>query len=88
MFSSRLNWSPRPNRLSALREEKRRTDTQVPDLTESNPTRVGLAYPQAEILAALADTSALRYHPAARGIDSAREAVAGYYRDRGTRVDP
>ena len=57
------------------------------DLTESNPTRVGLAYPQAEILGALADTRALRYHPSPRGLDSAREAVAGYYGDRGTPVE-
>ena len=87
MFSSRLNWSQRPNRLSALLEEKRRSGAQVLDLTESNPTRVGLVYPHAEILAALADASALRYHPSPRGLDSAREAVAGYYRDRGTQVD-
>jgi len=59
----------------------------VLDLTESNPTRVGLAYPQAEILGALADTRALRYHPSPRGLDSAREAVAGYYGDRGTPVE-
>jgi len=58
----------------------------VLDLTESNPTRAGLAYAEAEILAALADASALRYQPSPRGIDSAREAVAAYYRDRGTPV--
>jgi alanine-synthesizing transaminase len=87
VFSSRLNWSQRQNRLSALLDEKRRNGTQVLDLTESNPTRAGLAYPQAEILAALADPTALRYHPSPRGLDSAREAVAGYYRDRGTQID-
>jgi len=86
VFSSRLNWSQRPNRLSTLLDEKRQSGTQVLDLTESNPTRVGLAYPEAEILAALADTSALRYHPSPRGLDSAREAVAAYYRDRGTQI--
>jgi aspartate/methionine/tyrosine aminotransferase len=86
VFSNRLNWSQRPNRLSVLLEEKRRSGTQVLDLTESNPTRAGLAYPQAEILAALADASALRYHPSPRGLDTAREAVAGYYRDRGTQI--
>ena len=86
MFSSRLNWSQRPNRLSTLLDEKRRSGTQVLDLTESNPTRVGLEYPEAEILAALADASALRYHPSPRGLDSAREAVAAYYRDRGTQI--
>ena len=58
----------------------------VLDLTESNPTRVGLDYPQTEILAALADASALRYHPAPRGIASARDAVSGYYRRHGDRI--
>lgn len=87
MLSSRLNWSQRQNRLSALLDEKRRSGTPVLDLTESNPTRVGLAYPQAEILGALADTRALRYHPSPRGLDSAREAVASYYGDRGTPIE-
>jgi aspartate/methionine/tyrosine aminotransferase len=86
VFSGRLNWSQQPNRLSALLEKKRQAGTTVLDLTESNPTRVGLDYPQAEILAALADANALRYHPAPRGIDSARDAVAAYYRDRGTPI--
>jgi hypothetical protein len=86
VFSDRLNWSQQPNRLSALLEKKRQAGTTVLDLTESNPTRVGLDYPQAEILAALADANALRYHPAPRGIDSARDAVAAYYRDRGTPI--
>ncbi|MCU1340013.1 MAG: aminotransferase [Bryobacterales bacterium] len=86
MFSSRLNWTQRPNRLSTLLAEKRQAGAQVLDLTESNPTRVGLAYPEAEILAALADASALRYHPAPQGMDSARGAVAGYYHERGTDI--
>src|SRR6185369_3423666 len=38
-----------------------------------------LAYPQAEILAALAEPSGLRYEPTPRGLDSAREAVARHY---------
>jgi hypothetical protein len=88
VFSSRLNWNVRPNRISALWAEKLRAGAPVLDLTESNPTRAGLAYPQAEILAAVADTSTLRYHPSPRGLDSAREAVAGYYGDRGTLASP
>jgi len=88
VFSSRLNWSQHPNRLSILLAEKRQAGAQILDLTESNPTRVGLAYPQAEILDALGVASALRYHPSPRGLDSAREAVAGYYHDRGTEISP
>ena len=88
MFSSRLNWSQRQNRLSALLAQKRQAGSPVLDLTESNPTRVGLVYPQSEILAALIDENALSYHPSPRGIEAAREAVARYYRDRGTQIDP
>jgi alanine-synthesizing transaminase len=87
LFSNRLNWNLRPNRISTLVAEKRQAGSPILDLTESNPTRVGLVYPQVEILAALADPSALTYRPSPRGLDSAREAVAGYYRDRGTQVD-
>ena len=64
--------------------EKRRDGAPFLDLTESNPTHAGLAYPQAEILAALADAHSLQYEPSPRGLNTAREAVAGYYRDRGT----
>jgi len=70
--------------LSALAAEKHRDGVQVLDLTESNPTHAGVAYPQAEILAALADAHSLRYQPSPRGLDSAREAVAAYYCVRGT----
>jgi alanine-synthesizing transaminase len=84
VFSSRLHWSLPPNRLSTLLAEKRQAGSEVLDLTESNPTRAGLAYPNTDILAALTDASVLRYHPSPRGLDTARETVAGYYRDRGT----
>jgi alanine-synthesizing transaminase len=86
VFSSRLNWGFRPNALSALLAEKRRTG--VLDLTESNPTQAGLVYPSGEILAALTDERALRYDPAPRGLGSARDAVAQYYRERGADVPP
>ena len=52
-------------------------------MTESNPTRAGLLYPEREVLGAFADAAALRYDPAPRGLASAREAVSQYYADRG-----
>ncbi len=88
MFSSRLNWSLRLNPLSALLAEKRTAGAAILDLTESNPTRAGLAYPRAGILAALSDERALRYDPAPRGLVTAREAVTAYYRERGVDVPP
>jgi len=49
------------------------------DLTSSNPTSCGLAYPRAELLEALAQASVLGYAPDARGSGTAREAVAAYH---------
>jgi alanine-synthesizing transaminase len=57
------------------------------DLSESNPTQVGLEYPAA-LLDALADPCALRYEPDPLGLRSAREAVAGEFARRGANVDP
>jgi len=58
------------------------------DLTESNPTRVGFAYPADEILSALGDARALVYEPAPAGLQAAREAVVGYYAARASAVEP
>jgi aspartate/methionine/tyrosine aminotransferase len=57
------------------------------DLTESNPTRVGLPYPP-QGLDALADPRAARYEPHPLGMAIAREAVARDAERRGARVDP
>src|SRR5450432_1260689 len=86
VFSSRLQWDSQPNPLSVLLAEKRRDGAAILDLTESNPTHAGLDYPGDELLAALADTQALRYDPEPRGLLSAREAVSAYYAQRGVEV--
>lgn len=88
MFSSRLAWDLRPNRLSALVEVKRRAGAAILDLTESNPTRAGFSYPAEEILEALADARSMRYEPAPAGAWQARQAVAGYYAARGQAIEP
>ena len=87
MFSSRLHWDLRPNPLAQLLEAKRRGGAAILDLTESNPTRAGFAYPEQEILQALAQPRSLLYEPSPAGLPSAREAVAEYYRSRGQRID-
>ena len=86
MFSSRFQWDLRPNRLTSLLAQKRAARAPILDLTESNPTRASLEYPQ-EILSALNDPRALRYDPAPAGMETARRAVADYYDSRGHRVD-
>ncbi len=86
MFSSRLNWDLRQNRISALLEAMRRAGARILDLTESNPTQAGLSYPAGEILEALGDARSLRYAPSPAGAAEAREAVSAYYAARGTSV--
>jgi aspartate/methionine/tyrosine aminotransferase len=88
MFSRRLPWPYSPNRLSRLLEEKRDRGAAVLDLTESNPTRVGLSYPSESIAAALADPGVALYEPSPRGLETARAAVAANHAARGRPVDP
>ena len=80
MFSRRTAWSAAPNRIAAALEQRRRSGRPVLDLTETNPTQVGLPMPGAEIRAALADAGALRYEPTPFGHAAARAAVAAYHR--------
>ncbi|HYV86066.1 MAG TPA: pyridoxal phosphate-dependent aminotransferase [Patescibacteria group bacterium] len=86
MFSRRLAWPPRENRLAALLREKRAAGRALLDLTESNPTRVGLSYPAAGIAAALADPGVAAYDPDPRGLRATREAVAAWCGRRGLAV--
>jgi len=87
MLSARVPARWRPNRVArALGRIRARADAVI-DLTESNPTRVGLCYPPG-ILDALADESGLAYDPQPRGLAVAREAVARHLGRQGVRVDP
>ncbi len=79
MFSRRTAWSIAPNRIAAALEDRRRSGRPVLDLTQTNPTRVGLRMPEAEIRAALADARALRYEPTPFGHAAARAAVSAYH---------
>ncbi len=88
MFSRRLPARFDPNALALRLEEKRGAGARLIDLTESNPTRVGLAPSGEEIAAALADPATARHDPDPRGLLSAREAVAAYYAERGLPVRP
>ena len=83
MTSSRLPDNLQPNALSIAIEDKRRRKAPFIDLTESNPTRVGLSYP-ADLFEALTNPKGLEYDPLPLGLWSARAAVAADFRRRGT----
>jgi alanine-synthesizing transaminase len=85
--SSRLPRESAPNALSQALDALRRAGTPYVDLTESNPTRAGIPYPD-DLLRPLSSPAALRYEPHPLGLGAAREAVAADYARRGARIDP
>ena len=82
MVSSRLPSSLEPNALARAIQARRPGAGGVIDLTESNPTRVGLTYPTG-LLAPLADARAIEYDPQPLGLWTARAAIAADFRRRG-----
>ncbi len=85
-FARRTSWNLTTNRYTDALDAHRRAGKELLDLTASNPTTVGLQYNEAELLRALSDRRALRYDPQPKGLLTAREAVAGYYAERGIAV--
>jgi alanine-synthesizing transaminase len=85
MFSRRTDWKLTPNRFTQAQQESHAAGREVLDLTISNPTRVGLHYDNEAITKSLTDSAALHYDPQPKGLLSARQAVAAYYKQQ---VDP
>ena len=85
--SGRLPRDLSPNRLTAAVAARRAAGQPLLDLTESNPTRVGLAYPD-DLLAPLGSPTALQYSPEPFGSHAAREAVSADFTRHGVSVPP
>ena len=88
MFSRRLEFDLKPNKLAGLLSRKNQGGDDVIDFTLSNPTRAGFNYPYDQIREAFAASSFAVYSPEPRGTAEARAAVCGYYRERGQEVSP
>ena len=73
MLSRRAHWNVPQNRLTLARAAHRGP---LLDLTNSNPTRAGLAYPTAELSEAMARAAEEPYEPDPLGMRSARESLA------------
>jgi alanine-synthesizing transaminase len=82
-FARRTDWDLASNPYTRALQEHRRSGRELLDLTASNPTNIGLRYDQEKLLQALAKPEALTYEPIAKGLLPAREAIAGYYAERG-----
>ena len=85
-FSDRVPSDLTPNRITTALADLRSRGVPIIDLTESNPTRVGLAY-RGDLLDPLADRASLTYEPSPFGLECARAEVAADYRRRGVEVD-
>ena len=86
-FSERTNWNTEESELARTYRLRRAAGLPIADLTASNPTRCGFAYPDF-LLEALADPRALDYDPQPRGLLAGREAVCRYYADHAVALDP
>ncbi len=89
MFSRRTDWRLTPNRFTEAQREVSAAGREVLDLSVSNPLRAGLHYDPEAILNSLRNPRAMDYDPQPKGLCSAREAVALYYREQhGEFLDP
>lgn len=85
-FSLRTAFARTPNPLSQAVAERHARGLSVLDLAETNPTRVGLPLPDADLLARL-PASPFLYTPEPFGLASARASVASHLSQRGSPVD-
>jgi aspartate/methionine/tyrosine aminotransferase len=86
-FSRRTDWNTEESELARAHRLRAQAGLPIADLTASNPTRCGFAYP-ADLLEALSRPEALDYDPQPRGSPRAREAVCGYYAGHGVAIRP
>ncbi|MDB5102412.1 MAG: aminotransferase [Fibrobacteres bacterium] len=88
MFSDKFAREPeRINPQWEARLALEASGVRVLDLAGSNPTTVGIPYPEG-IPSLLARPDILRYHPHPKGSPVARQEIADYYASRGRVVDP
>ncbi|MEO7427014.1 MAG: pyridoxal phosphate-dependent aminotransferase [Fibrobacteria bacterium] len=88
MFSDRFaNGPDAPNPQWEAKLSLEAAGIPVLDMTASNPTTAGIAYPDG-IPALLARPSVLQYNPTPKGKPAARAAIAAYYASRGRTIDP
>ncbi|MET0343753.1 MAG: pyridoxal phosphate-dependent aminotransferase [Polyangiales bacterium] len=87
-FSSRATFSARPNPLTEALSRRVAAGLPVLDLTESNPTRAGLAPGDAALAAALTREGIGSYAPEPFGLASARMAISAELAAAGFAVPP
>ena len=87
-YSHRLSWSCPPNPLIQTIEDRRRKGAKLLDLTISNPTAVFSDYPHPRISSLYGHIESFAYEPEPTGKESARIAIAEYYKRRDLEISP
>jgi alanine-synthesizing transaminase len=87
-LSRRLRWEQACNALAVEMEARKARGQTTIDLTESNPTKVGLPYPEAELAEILRQSSSADYPPHPLGLPEAREALAAALTKPDDQVSP
>ncbi len=87
MFSTRLPASLVPTPLAAAMAARRARPDPILDLTVSNPTTAGVAYPET-LTTSWSNAAGLRYDPDPRGLRSARDAITAWYTAMGEAGSP
>ena len=87
-FSRRFPWEHSLNRLTRAAAERSARGLPTIDLTETNPTQVGLAYPEEELADLRRRGAGAKYDPHPRGLLEAREALAAVLSQPGDTVSP
>ena len=86
-FAKRIDFFAPRNGLDLERAERRRMNLPIYDLSQSNPTRTGFIFPQAELSDALASADNAMYSPDPKGLESARSEIAAVIASEGHKID-
>jgi len=91
IFSARIDFAPARNSLDLERESLRAKGSAFFDLSQSNPTKVGLGFETDRITRAFANQANALYYPEPKGLANARRAIAEHFppgRGEFPNVDP
>jgi len=86
-FAKRVDFFAPRNGLDLERTERGRMGLPLFDLSQSNPTKTGFIFPQAELAAALSDAANADYSPDPRGRARARAEIAAVLAEGRRKID-
>ena len=87
MFSKRIHLAGEPNTLSQIIKAQKEQGRPIFDLTQSNPTKIGLVYDRKRILAVLNQPAGLTYDPDPCGLKTTRNVISDYYQKNDAHAD-